>query len=583
MQAVALGLATFVQEDVPTVSAAALAAAGRLSWGTAVLGCFFGIWIGDALLYLAARGLGRRLLAFAWVRRRVSAAAIERSESWFARRGAWMLVTSRFVPGMRLPTYLAAGFLRLPFGRFLLVTGLVVAAWTALIFSGARAVGSWAGAGVVRDIGPVVLLPLVGFVVMGVRWAPRAWPGIRASKWRIAFERWRRWEFWPAWLFYLPVAANYLRLAVKYRGFTVPTAANPGIPTGGFVGESKHAILRDLWEADPEATAEAWLIETHPLPSQLPAAQKPKEATADLTEEHGSIGRPTEEPCIRDIRGNRGGRFMESGPAAARMAAWEDIVARHHVEFPCILKPDVGQRGIGVKLIRTRAEAEAYLLQTGAPLIVQRYAPGPFEAGVFYYRFPDEPRGRIFAITEKIFPVVVGDGRRTIEELIRAEPRARLLAERYLARLGERRREIPARGEAVPLVHAGNHAQGCIFRDGQRWWSPELEARFDAIARALPGFHVGRFDVRFGDEDEFRRGRGFRIVELNGASAEATHIYDERRTLVSAYRTLFRQWEIVFAIGAANRARGAMSSSVADLGRRWWEARRVARNYPLAD
>ena len=34
--------------------------------------------------------------------------------------------------------------------------------------------------------------------------------------------RWLHWEFWPAWLFYLPVGANYLRLALKYRGFTLP-------------------------------------------------------------------------------------------------------------------------------------------------------------------------------------------------------------------------------------------------------------------------------------------------------------------------------------------------------------------------
>ena len=29
--------------------------------------------------------------------------------------------------------------------------------------------------------------------------------------------------------------------------------------------------------------------------------------------------------------------------------------------------------------------------------------------GVFYYRHPGEPEGRIFSITEKVFPAVVGD------------------------------------------------------------------------------------------------------------------------------------------------------------------------------
>ncbi len=93
--------------------------------------------------------------------------------------------------------------------------------------------------------------------------------------------------------------------------------------------------------------------------------------------------------------------------------------------MPFILKPDFGQRGNGVKLIRSMREALAYLEQVTAPVIVQRYAPGPNEAGIFYYRFPNESRGRIFAITDKIFPSITGDGVQTIAELIASRrPRA---------------------------------------------------------------------------------------------------------------------------------------------------------------
>ena len=52
------------------------------------------------------------------------------------------------------------------------------------------------------------------------------------------------------------------------------------------------------------------------------------------------------------------------------------------------------------------------------------------------------------------------------------------------------------------------------------------------------------------------------IVELNGATAESTSIYDPRTPLWQAYRQLFRQWSIVFAIGAANRRSGARVSSM---------------------
>src|SRR6266487_131136 len=140
-QAVTLGLLTLLQEDVPTAGAALLAAAGHLSWQAGFLGCFLGIWVGDALLYLLARGAGRPLLQRSWAKRFFDPAAVARSERWFATKGPWLLLSSRFVPGTRLPTYLAAGFLRLPFGRFLLVTGTAVAVWTVGVFLLAKAFG----------------------------------------------------------------------------------------------------------------------------------------------------------------------------------------------------------------------------------------------------------------------------------------------------------------------------------------------------------------------------------------------------------------------------------------------------------
>src|SRR6266700_8050064 len=141
-QAATLGLLTFVQEDVPTVSAALLAAAGNLTWKAGFIGCFLGIWVGDALLYLLARGVGRPLLQRSWAKRFFNPAAVARSERWFAEKGTWLLLSSRFIPGTRLPTYLAAGFLRLPFGRFLFLTGTAVALWTVGIFLLAKTFGA---------------------------------------------------------------------------------------------------------------------------------------------------------------------------------------------------------------------------------------------------------------------------------------------------------------------------------------------------------------------------------------------------------------------------------------------------------
>jgi membrane protein DedA with SNARE-associated domain len=533
-QAGTLGLLTLVQEDLPAVSAALLAAAGTLRWQTGFLGVFLGIWMGDALLYLIARGVGRGLLQRSWAARFLDPAAVARSERWFAAKGTWLLVSSRFVPGTRLPTYLAAGFLRLSFGRFLLATGAAVGAWTCGIFLLAKAFGpelltwlrGWSSGGWVGVLLVAALAVVIHLAVQCARADLRRRLG-------AAMGRLVRWEFWPTWLFYAPVAVNYARLAIRYRGLTLPTAANPGISSGGFVGESKIATLRDLQATSPEFTAEAYLVE-------------------------GATG-------------------------AERLACFERLRAGHRLELPFVLKPDIGQRGVGVKLVRSMEQAEAYVAGTSAPLVVQRYAPGPMEAGVFYYRFPNEARGRIFAITEKIFPIITGDGRQTIENLVWADSRARFVAETYLRRLGPRRSEIPAAGATVRLVEAGNHAQGCVFRNGMQLWTEELERSIDEISRRLGGFFIGRYDIRYASESELRSGRGFQIIELNGAASEATSIYDARNSLVAAYRTLFRQWDLVFAIGAANRRLGTRPTDVAELWRAWRQTAALVATYPMAD
>lgn len=533
-QAATLGLLTFVQEDVPTVSAALLAAAGHLAWQAGFIGVFLGIWIGDALLYLLARGVGRPLWQRAWARRFFDPAAVARSEQWFAHKGVWLLLSSRFVPGTRLPTYLAAGFLRLPFGRFLLVTGTAVLLWTGGIFLLAKTFGPDLFSLLKRwnSGGAAVLLLIVALVGATRLTGKLAQKNVRRRV-GAALGCWRRWEFWPAWLFYIPVGVRYLWLALRYRGFTLPTAANPGMFSGGFVGESKIATLRDLHAANPECVAEAHLI--------------------------------------------------EGATPAERLASLRQLRDAHRLDHPFILKPDIGQRGVGVKLIRNAEQAAEYLCRTDAPILVQRYVPGPREVGLFYYRFPHEPRGRIFAITEKVFPVLTGDGQHTIEELVWRDPRARFIAEKYLRRFGGRRAEVPAAGEIVKLVEAGNHAQGCIFQDGQRLWSEQLEQRIDDISQRLNGFFIGRYDIRFDSEEDLRAGKSFQIIELNGASSEVTSIYDARNSLGAAYRTLFRQWDLVFAIGAANRQRGSLPTKLSLLWRKWRETNALALTYPLAD
>jgi membrane protein DedA with SNARE-associated domain len=525
-------LATFVLEDAAAVGAGLLLAAGGISWWSAFVACFLGIWMGDAGLYALARYAGRGWFERSSLRR--FAAKVVQSERWFAERGAPILIFSRLLPGARLPTYLAAGFLRVPLPRFLFITGGASCLWTIAVLFLAQTFGDrrahWLGS--FKQAGWFLIG--LGVVLLGtLQLSRRALLNFDARRIRARLGRWRHWEFWPAWVFYAPVGIHYLWLAMKHRGLTVPTAANPGIFSGGMVGESKIATLRELFLTSPEFTAQAELL----------------------------VGTTVVE----------------------RLRSFDEIRTRLGLDFPVILKPDFGQRGAGIKLIRSTEEARIYLSQTAAPVLLQRYVPGPFEAGVFYYRFPHESRGHIFAITAKRFPVLTGNGEDTVSTLIWRDPRARFMADKYLRRFRERQNEILAVGEELKLVEAGNHAQGCIFADGMELCTPELEARMDDISRKLTGFFIGRYDIRYANEDDLRAGRNFQIIELNGAASEATSIYDARNSIFAAYRTLFQQWDLVFAIGAANRRRGCAPTKCALVWQNWRNYTRLAATYPVSD
>lgn len=320
-------------------------------------------------------------------------------------------------------------------------------------------------------------------------------------------------EFWPMWAFYPPVMAYALWQMVRHRGVLLPTVANPSFPGGGFYGESKAEILELATRHIPEWVAPFIRVE------------RPAGGAAD--------------------------------PAAERDAALDRLVEAG-LALPVVAKPDLGCRGAGVKLVRTSADLLAYIeaFPRGAVFLLQRLVPHEGEAGIFWVRRPGEAHGRIVSITLKYFPHVIGDGQRTLRALILDDPRAGKLSHLYLRRHTARLDQVPAPGQAIRLAFAGSHSRGAIFRDGTPLVTPAMEARFDAIAQSIPEFHFGRFDVRFERFADVQAGHGFTIVEVNGAGAESTHIWDRRTTLIGAWRALMRQYRWLFEIGAANRARG---------------------------
>jgi hypothetical protein len=182
-------------------------------------------------------------------------------------------------------------------------------------------------------------------------------------------------------------------------------------------------------------------------------------------------------------------------------------------------------------------------------------------------RHPDEDAGRIVSVTLKQQLVVTGNGEDTLETLILKHPRAIALLKTFLTRFASELDRVPEPGEVIPLGELGTHALGSLFLDGQALITPELEAEVDHIAKCYDGFHFGRFDIKAPDDAAFKAGRGLKVLELNGLTSEATHIYDPRHSLLHAWRTLIWQWRTAYAIAEKNRLRGAHVSSVRELVR----------------
>jgi membrane protein DedA with SNARE-associated domain len=517
-----IGLATLVSEDLTCIATGVLVAQRKVGFIGGILACLAGIYFGDLLLFLGGRFIGRPLIRWPLFRRFVSPEHLDRASEWLSSNGAAVVLLSRFTPGLRLPTYFAAGLLRTRVWRFSMYFLLAAAIWVPLVVGltvalGGPVVRTAVFAGGKGSIAIVVIAALW----IGIRKLLPVLFGFRTRRRLTGFlKRKVRWEFWPAWAAYLPLIPYLAVLALKHRSPTLFTAANPGMPSGGFIGESKSDILEHL--------------------DRTPGV------VATYTRISGSL-----EPAARICKANA---FLD----------------QHGFAFPVVLKPDVGERGSDVAIIRSHGEMESYLEAANGCTILQEYIEG-YEFGVFYYRYPKEQTGHILSITEKRFPEVIGNGRSTLEELILKDDRAVCLASIYLGRIGRSADEVPAQGESVRLADLGSHCRGAVFLDGSRLVTPALEAAIDKTSKSHPGFFFGRFDIRAPSIDAFKEGQPFKVIELNGVTAEATHIYDPAVSLLEAYRTMLTQWRIAFEIGAINRELGASTMTVSEFIRLIWK------------
>jgi membrane protein DedA with SNARE-associated domain len=130
MQAVTIIFGTFILEDAATLLAAMQAATGAVPLKLALGALYAGIVLGDLGLY----GLGALSARHPWARRLIPPRRQDIGHVWVRRRVIPLVLISRFVPGLRLPTYTTLGFLRAPILPFALAAIAATLVWTSGLF-----------------------------------------------------------------------------------------------------------------------------------------------------------------------------------------------------------------------------------------------------------------------------------------------------------------------------------------------------------------------------------------------------------------------------------------------------------------
>lgn len=314
-----------------------------------------------------------------------------------------------------------------------------------------------------------------------------------------SFKKITNWEYWPSYLFYVPLLPYAFYLALKARSFGFFSAVNPGIDGSGNGLESKYKTLQ--------------LLPSNYSPNSI---------------------------------------YLENGES------FEEIfpkITRNNIEFPLIIKPDIGFRGLLVTKIKDEAELSAYLKKYNSiDLIIQEFITYKNECGIFYHRIPGEKKGKITSITLKKYLTVIGDGYSTISALILNDERAKRYA-KYLNELNQDQLElIPKNKEEVVLNMIGNHSKGTQFIDGNHLINSKLERFFDKLNAEIDGWFYGRIDLKYNNFDELLKGESFKIIEINGVISEPTHIYDASTgSYFKALKSIKNHWKLIYAIGVKNK------------------------------
>ena len=307
-------------------------------------------------------------------------------------------------------------------------------------------------------------------------------------------------EYWPWWLFYLPMTPYWLYQAIRAKSLTFFTAVNPGIVAGGFYGEHKTEIMKHI--------SSEYLAKTIFIPLDTAFEELPK------------------------------------------------LLINNVLQYPIIAKPNIGERGTLVAKIHSVVELYQYHQSANADYLIQEFINYPIELGVLFSRMQTDKIGKVSSVTLKEFLSVTGDGKSTIEELVLQNTRARFQLKSLQKRLGKSMQNVLSLGENYLLEPIGNHCRGTKFVNANHLINNQLHEVISKVSEGFDGFYYGRFDMKVESIDDLYEGKNIRIMELNGVSSDPGHIYDPRYYLWQAYSDLMWHWKRAADISIINQKKG---------------------------
>ena len=163
-----VAIAPFIQEDTAIISAAAASAAGAGSTQLLFITLIIGLSISDLWKYW----LGRAAHTHEYGRKFASKPGVEAARDKVVNRLGLSLVTARFVPGTRIPLYIACGFFKAPFPKvaFFVIFSAII--YATIAFSLFHLIGDMAGEKL-HQYAPVaaivVVICVIGFLVISSR------------------------------------------------------------------------------------------------------------------------------------------------------------------------------------------------------------------------------------------------------------------------------------------------------------------------------------------------------------------------------------------------------------------------------